>query len=186
MAAMRATILCALLMFSLPAFCNGTAKGFESIYPKLCKDGLHRQPKGQFGVYVFCDDAQGTNIAVVHLYPGDSEFEKWPIARRFWQGEPWALDVSSIGWVPNKNLLVVATSEIYGEGNVFLLDLESQESTVLLSPKDCGASITAISESSVTVALHDCVNEKPYKRVVLKLPSFNPMLKKDSAKRAAP
>ena len=186
MALMRAMILCALFVFSVPVFGNETGKSFENVYPKLCKDGLHKQPKGQFGVYVFCDDAVGTNIAVVHLYPGDSEFERWPIARRFWQGEPWSLDVSSIGWVPNKNLLVVATSEIYGEGSVFLLDLENQQSSVLLTPKDCGASITAISESSVTVGLNDCVNEKPNKRVVLKLPQFNPRLKMDGANRAAP
>jgi len=151
-------------------FAHAGLKGVENIYPKVCKEGVHAQPGGQFAVYVFCDDAHGTNIAVMHRHPGDSEFPKWPINQRFWQGGLWAKDVSSIGWVPSRNYLVVSTSEIYGEGAIFLLDLVEQTSNVLLKTDDCGATITAVSNASVTVGLNNCVDEKPFKTVVLKLP----------------
>lgn len=154
----------------MPILAIAGPKGVENVYPKVCKEGVHAQPSGEFAVYVFCDDAMGTNIAVMHLHPGDSGYPKWPIDRRFWQGKPWAKDVSAIGWVPGGNLLVVATSEIYGEGEIVLLDLMDQTSTVLLKPKDCGASITAISKATVTVGLNNCEDEKPYRTMVIKFP----------------
>lgn len=175
------------LVTLLPNVCIAADKIYENIFPKVCVDGPHKQPNGEFAVYVFCDDALGTNIAVFHGYPGDSLFEKWPINRRFWQGEPWGLDVSSIGWVPNKNLLVVATSEIYGEGSIYLLDLEKQKFKVLLTPNDCGSSILDITETTVTVGFNNCTNEEVTKKVVLKFSQSNPALKRDAAqKRGAP
>ncbi len=177
---MRTYFLIGFFLTLLPNICNAADRSYENIFPKVCVDGPHKQPNGEFAVYVFCDDAQGTNIAIFHGYPGDSLFEKWPINRRFWQGEPWTLDVSSIGWVPNKNLLVVATSEIYGEGSIYLLDLEKQKFKVLLVPKDCGASILAISETTVTIGFNNCSNEEVTKKVVLKLSQSNPALKQDA------
>ena len=153
----------------LPVFCIAAPKQFENVYPKVCKEGLHKQPKGQFAVYAFCDDALGTNIAVTNLQQGGSQFEKWPLSKRFWQGQSWSLDVSSIGWVPNKNFLVLATSGIYGEGAIFLLDLEHQKSRILLNAQDCSAEILAINQATVTVGLNDCENEKTYKKIILKL-----------------
>ena len=158
----------------VPLISFARPKVVENIYPKVCKEGVHKQPAGEFAVYVFCDDALGTNIAVMHLHPGDSEFPKWTIDQRFWQGAPWSKDVSAIGWVPNKKFLVVATSEIYGEGSIFLLDLVNQTAIVLLKPEDCGANISSISNTSVTVGLNNCQDEKPYKSIVLKFPENVP------------
>src|ERR1700676_973030 len=128
----------------------------ESISGLSCKGGLHAQPGGPFGVYVFCDDALGTNIAVFYPQLGEPRYEKWTLTRRFWQDGQWSADVSALGWVPGRNLLVVATSAIYGTGAVYLLNLEKQTHTTLGSTKDCGSSITALSESSVTVDLNNC------------------------------
>lgn len=60
---------------------------------------------------------------------------------------------------------MVATSAIYGTGAVYLLNLEEQTHTTLGSTKDCGSSITALSESSVTVDLNNCEDSKPSKTI---------------------
>jgi hypothetical protein len=91
-------VLCAL--FSLaPAFgaaqrqpatsdnTNGPTN-IESISGRVCKGGSHIQPRGPFGVYVFCDDALGTNIAVFYPALGDPRYEKWTLTCRFWQDGP--------------------------------------------------------------------------------------------------
>lgn len=156
----------------------------EAVAGPSCKDGVHKQPRGPFGVYVFCDDALGTNIAVFYPQLGDPRYEKWTLTRRFWQDAPWSADVHSLGWVPNRNLLVVTTSEIYGAGSVFLLDLEKQTSEVLASTEDCGSSIVALSESSVTVGLNNCEDAKPFKKVEVKFPQSNPAVHPDSAPAA--
>lgn len=143
----------------------------DRVYPEVCSEGVHRQPSGEFAAYVFCDDAQGSNIAVMHLAPGDSEYRKWPIDRRFWQGEEWAKDVDSFGWIPNRNMLAVATSEVYGAGSVFLLDLVNQTYSVLSSPPNCGASLVSVSEEAVTARLSTCADENAFKTVVLRIPA---------------
>jgi hypothetical protein len=142
----------------------------ESISGRTCKSGSHAQPLGPFGVYVFCDDALGTNIAVFYPELGDPRYEKWTLTRRFWQDGPCSADVSALGWVPGRNLLVVATSEVYGTGAVYLLDLEKQTYTELGSTNDCGSSITALSKSSVTVALNHCEDSRPSKNIEFKFP----------------
>ncbi len=61
---MRTITLIVFLLTLLPSICNAAPKNPEDVYPKVCVEGgAHKQPNGQFAVYVFCDDAQGTNIA---------------------------------------------------------------------------------------------------------------------------
>jgi hypothetical protein len=135
-----------------------------------CKGGAHTQPEGPFGVYVFCDDAVGTNIAVLYQELGEPRYGKWTLTRRFWQDGPWAADVSAFGWVPGRNLLVVATSEIYGSGAVYLLNLESQTFVSLGSTKDCGSTILALTDTSVTLGLNNCEVPQPFKKITFKFP----------------
>jgi hypothetical protein len=142
----------------------------ESISGVACKRGSHIQPQGPFGVYVFCDDALGTNIAVFYPELGEPRFEKWTLTRRFWQDGPWSADVSALGWVPNRNLLVVTTSEIYGTGAVYLLNLEIQIYTELGYTSDCSSAILALTEVSVTVGLSNCEDSKPSRKMELKFP----------------
>jgi len=142
----------------------------EQISGRGCKGGVHPQPQGPFGVYVFCDDAVGTNIAVFYPQLGEPKYQKWTLTRRFWQDGPWAADVSALGWVPGRNLLVVATSEIYGSGSVYLLDLEKQTSVILGSTNDCGSTILGLTDSSVTLGLTNCEDPKPFKSITMKFP----------------
>jgi len=121
-------------------------------------------------VFVFCDDALGTNIAVFYSDLGDPRFSKWTLTRRFWQSDSWGADVGAIAWVPHHNGLVVTTSEIYGTGSVYLLDLEKQSAVTLAEPKDCGAWIESIDELSVTIGINDCEHPKPQRSLVLPFP----------------
>jgi hypothetical protein len=156
---------------------NGGDRGhptIENISGRGCKGGAHAQPDGPFGVYVFCDDAVGTNIAVFYQELGEPRYGKWTLTRRFWQDGPWAADVSALGWVPSRNLLVVATSEIYGSGAVYLLNLESQTFAPLGSTNDCGSAILAVTDSSVTLGLNNCEDSKPFKKITLRFPQTDP------------
>lgn len=152
----------------------------ETINGPHCKPGVHSQPNGIFAVYVFCDDALGTNIAVFLSDLGAPLRQKWTLTQRFWQGEPWAADVAYIGWVPKKNLLVVSSSPIYGEGAVYVLDLETQTHTLLLkAPEDneCGATIVRTTETAVTLGLKRCSEAAPYKLVEIQFPQSNQPVK---------
>jgi hypothetical protein len=101
-------------------------------YPKVCKHGLYEQPTKEFSVFLFCDDAQGSNIAIILTREGVGPVEgeppyKWGTAKRFWQSGPWVTDVMSFAWSHSGRFLYVATSPIYGDGGLFELDLRRQE-----------------------------------------------------------
>ncbi len=96
-----------------------------------CEPGVHHQPNGPFAVLAFCEDALGDHIAVEYAdRMGAPESERygprWRLADRLWQEERWACDVTSYAWSPDGNHLFVATSDVYGSGAVFDLDLPSR------------------------------------------------------------
>ena len=67
----------------------------------------------------------------------------WTFTTRFWQEDTWSTDVWSIAWVDDGESLLVSNSEIYGEGEVFLLDLEARSSRTLFSyPTKIGRVLT--------------------------------------------
>ena len=138
-----------ILSLCVPAMTVAAPARVETVSGQACENGVHRDPGGPFAVYVFCGDALGTNIAVLYSTLGEPRFEKWTLTRRFWQDEPWATDVHALGWVPKRSLLVVTTSEIYGEGAIYLLDLKAQTFIVLAKPEDRGAQILELTESFV-------------------------------------
>jgi hypothetical protein len=70
---------------------------------KYCKPGPQFQVPGPFAIYVFCDDALGTNIAVFLNDLGAPLRNKYDLGKRFWQGEPWSYDVTSSAWISNGN-----------------------------------------------------------------------------------
>ncbi|GAK60994.1 hypothetical protein U27_00892 [Candidatus Vecturithrix granuli] len=83
-------------------------------------------------MFVFCDDALGTNIGVILTEPGagpgtiplgEPKTWTWLTNNRFWQDPEWATDVVNVAWSPSKKYVYVATSSIYGDGGVFQLDL---------------------------------------------------------------
>jgi hypothetical protein len=102
-------------------------------YPKVCKHGLYQQPKGgPFAAMVFCDDAVGSHLGVVCYAPGSQCDERpWSLDNRFWQDTAWANDVTAFAWDPSGRCLYVSTDEIYGAGDVFVLDLVKRTSVAL-------------------------------------------------------
>lgn len=103
-------------------------------YASVCKQGQYQQPAGgPFSVFLFCDDALGSNIGVVNIAPGagpgtiplaqSKTWDKWNVNDRFWQQPAWATDVTSFAWSPDLHFLYVATSDVYGTGALYKLDL---------------------------------------------------------------
>ena len=139
----------------------------EDVAGRACSGGAHQQPDGPFAVYVFCDDAVGTNIAVFYSGLGEPRYPKWTVTKRFWQSDAWGADVSAFAWVPHRNFVIVTTSEVYGTGGVYLLDLERQTSSELAKPNGCETPILGITDHSVTVGITDCEHEKPVEQRVV-------------------
>ena len=157
---------------------------------KECKQRLYQQPNGgPFSVFLFCDDALGSNIGVINTSGGagpgrielgpTKEWSKWNVNDRFWQDPIWASDVTSFAWSRDLKSLYVATSEIYGTGAVYRLDLVSRTFTALVpdcrksSKHGCRAEIVGIDRSSgavsVAVEFFDQVTQKSAtKRVTVK------------------
>ncbi len=141
-----------------------------------CPHGLHHQPNGAFAVIVFCEDALGTSLAVVCYDAGkydrlldvkSGEAMGWEIADRVCQQAPWAADVTSIAWSPNGKFLYVASSEPYGAGGLFQLDLDRRAATqilpknvkVTLSEPGPGYMIAGLSEDGKTLRVETLESE---------------------------
>jgi hypothetical protein len=103
--------------------------GVVPAYPKVCRHGLHPQPGGgPFAVLLFCDDAAGSHLAAACYAPGCGEAhgQAWSLSNRVWQGAPWSDDVTAFAWDPNGTCLYVSTSETYGTGQLFALNLHTR------------------------------------------------------------
>jgi hypothetical protein len=126
---------------------------------------MHAQPKGPFALYVFCDDALGSNVAVVLKKLHNPLSGKYSREKRFWQGEQWAKDVTSYAWLEDGKHLLLATSYIYGTGSVYLLNLETQQFQVKNPIKygACLASLRQVDDKKLDVAITDCEDEVEYK-----------------------
>lgn len=97
-----------------------------------CSRGLHRQPDGPFAVLLFCEDALGDHLSVVYLEPlggpAAAPFAgSWAMNDRVWEDALWGSDITSFAWGPDGRRLYVATSEVYGSGGLFELDLVSRK-----------------------------------------------------------
>jgi hypothetical protein len=95
--------------------------------------GIHKQPNGPFAIYYCSESDQGNYIGVIYynrmgspIFPLNKPV--WRNADRFWQDEEWAADVNNIAWGPDGKYLYVATSNIYGSGGVFELNLLEKKS----------------------------------------------------------
>ncbi len=89
---------------------------------------------------LFCEDALGTYIGLVYYDSMESPvpynyyirlsaaekktyYKAWSLGNRMWQDPIWASDVTSYAWSPDGTKLYIATSEIYGSGGLYELDL---------------------------------------------------------------
>lgn len=105
-----------------------------------CNHGVQKQPNGAMAVINFCEGALGTYIGLVYYDPmgapvpikyheiltkeeRENYFKVWSLGNRMWQESQWASDVTSYAWGPKGTRLFVATSNIYGSGALYELDL---------------------------------------------------------------
>jgi hypothetical protein len=99
----------------------------HDIFPKVCKQGLYEGPNRKFAVYVFCDDALGTNIGIINTssaaFAGPGSKKVWSVDTRFWQEARFSRDVRNIEWSPNGEKITVETQDIYGTGKTYVIDL---------------------------------------------------------------
>jgi len=97
-----------------------------------CPSGLHNQQSGPFAVLLFCEDALGAYLAVVHVGPlgaPTTQNERWTLNDRYWYEPIWGSDVTGFQWSNDKKTLLVSTQQIYGAGGYFELDLETRSAT---------------------------------------------------------
>jgi hypothetical protein len=132
-------------------------------HPKKCVGGLHRQPAGgEFAAILFCDDAAGSSLGVV-CYSGNAcDQQPWQLANRFWQDESWARDVTGFGWDPDGRCLYVSTSETYGDGRLFALDLRTKTATPVVA-KLHGQPATSSRPSTEIIAVNPAKGYLDYK-----------------------
>lgn len=103
--------------------------------PGNCVPGLHSSPKGPFAVMIYCEDALGIYLAVIHAAPMGApaaQSGKWSLEDRYWFDPLWASDITGFKWSSDGRELFVSTSGIYGSGGLFELDLFKRKATQLL------------------------------------------------------
>jgi hypothetical protein len=135
------------LCYLTASFSTANAQYLVQANVRQCKHGLHYQPNsGPFAVFLFCDDALGSNIGVINVskasnpgnklkMPTDRQW-KWWIDNRFWQDSTWSQDTSNFAWSPDLNFLFVASNNVYGNGGFYRLDLVTSETQRLLPSTD--------------------------------------------------
>lgn len=147
-----------------------------------CQHGLHSQPKNGYSIFVFCDDALGTNIGIIlskrGVFPADSKQPNlWGTTKRFWQDGTWATDVQDIFWSPSGKYIYVSTSGVYGDGGLFELDLEKKKFSRLFPTSEWKRKnnltfLTKIvsydaNSMKIEVGLYDVENDKRISKVSL-------------------
>ena len=153
---MKNIILIFLLSFSSLAF--GESASVIPLGPQQCTEGEHHQTEGPFVIYVFCDDALGTNISIFLKELGAPFMGAYTLTKRFWQSYEWGADVTAFSWLPGSEYVVISTSKIYGSGKVYKLNLKEQKSVVVYNPKEntCVTEIIAITDQKATLKITDC------------------------------
>lgn len=94
----------------------------------ICKHGLTKLNSSPYSIFSFCEDTLGNYLAIVYYekmsLPVDGS---WSLSDRVWQNEEWSKDVVSYFYDCENSVIFVSTSEIYGEGGIYRLDLEKRK-----------------------------------------------------------
>jgi hypothetical protein len=95
-----------------------------------------KQPNGPFAVMLFNEFALGSHIGIIYYQQmANPAVGKWWISERFWQDKPWRDCVTSFAWSHDGRHLYVGTSEVYGDGGSFKINLFNKSYTRLY-PKE--------------------------------------------------
>jgi hypothetical protein len=92
------------------------------------KHRLEHLDGSPYAVIAFCEDALGNYLAIIYYDKMSSPVDgSWSISDRIWQNENWSKDVISYFFDRQRKILFVSTSEIYGEGGIYRLDLMNRK-----------------------------------------------------------
>ena len=106
------------------------------------------QPNGPFAVMLFNEFALGSHIGIIYYQQmANPVVGKWWISERFWQEKPWRDCVTSFAWGHDGKNLYVGTSEVYGDGGSFKLNLIEKTYTRLYPKKS--EELKAISSTEI-------------------------------------
>ena len=92
-------------------------------------------PKTPFRFEVFCEGAIGNYLSVTFQRLMDGYTFPWQPYARHWQEEPWTSDITSVFFSDGISQLLVSTSDIYGTGKIYYLDLIKKKSTEVKTKK---------------------------------------------------
>ncbi|MCF8081013.1 MAG: hypothetical protein K9K88_17180 [Desulfobacterales bacterium] len=140
----RISLLIAMIIFLVAIFVPSvSAEDSYLISLKHMKEFNQRhgtiieQPNGPFAVMLFNEFALGSHIGIIYYKQmANPAAGKWWISERFWQKKPWRDCVTSFAWSHDGKHLYVGTSEVYGDGGSFKLDLFNRSYTRLYPKED--------------------------------------------------
>lgn len=166
-----------LLCIAIPASAQIQDSSFVVNLP-VGEQRLFQHPNGPFAVLCFDEDAVGRYIGVIFYdTAGNRDVGAWNLSDRFWQDATWGTDVINFAWGTDGRHLFVATSEIYGSGAVYQLDLMQRRVKVLFpsalhpEPEFSGLRSSRIIEVTPLTAKALVWDESdPTMRVVLEFP----------------
>jgi len=111
-----------------------------------CPAGIHKPKNSPFAVILFCESALGTYLSLMYMEPITSPITpngKWGLNDRYWHDAIWGSDVTEFRWSKDGEKLYISTSNIYGSGGYFVLNLKNRAFTQTL-PKDKKVSLENI------------------------------------------
>jgi len=148
-----------LLIIGMLSACAVVDSMILNVYSKECRHGLLKPAKGDFSIFVFCDDALGTQIGVVLDRKGVGPVEsggKWSANQRFWQEGMAMADVKQIVWSNSGNYAYITTSEVYSDNSLYELCLINRTITMLFDGEleSVDVSIDAVEGNALSVNGH--------------------------------
>lgn len=132
----RKVILISLFGF---AACQVHAKPNEviEVNAEACKKQEIKIKGTPFEVDIFCEDALGVYIGIIHRgIMGLPVSNGWTIEDRYWQVKDWSMDVKSLMQINDGKNLLISTSGIYGDAGIYLLDLSQKTWKKVFAPKE--------------------------------------------------
>jgi hypothetical protein len=106
-------------------------KAVETTHPQkiifgkyfLTGNTVLRNPKSRFAIFVWSQDAAGTDIGILDTGIGDLP-GPWRanVAARFW-AKDWSVDAAFLSWSPEGDELVIACGDVFGNCGIYEVDL---------------------------------------------------------------
>lgn len=133
---------------SLAGTAAKTATWIVRISDNDCAQRLYDQPRGRFGVFVFCPtgSTHGT-LGIVNLddmavrHQADVPADAWNHDRRFWQDGPWVNVVSAFAWDPKTDIIYVVVGPNHERGAIYRVDMATRRHEKLFSRSDVDAAM---------------------------------------------